>query len=174
MANFAGDSVTELSNARAVLSGVNGYVAGLKNAQGVAIDRSGVAYVTDAGDNCVFEFTPRVTAALLIKDRGLNSPLGTAVDGVGNVWVANSGAQSLTEILNISAIPSWTSFYTGGGLNQPDGIAIDNSGNVWATNTAGNSVTEMIGLGVPVITPISAGLPVIPTKDGTSNLGTRP
>jgi hypothetical protein len=35
-------------------------------------------------------------------------------------------------------------------------------------------VTELIGAGTPVITPITAGLPVIPTTDGTSNLGTRP
>jgi streptogramin lyase len=174
MANFAGGSVTELSNAGAVLSGVNGYGGGLKDAQGVAIDRSGVAWVADAGNNSVFEFTPPVTTAFVIAGLGLNSPLGTAVDGDGNVWVANSGAQSVTEIVNIAASASGTSFYTGGGLNEPFGIAIDGSGNVWATNAAGNSVTEIIGLGVPVITPIAAGLPVIPTKDGTSNLGTRP
>jgi hypothetical protein len=175
MANFAGGSVTELSNTGADLSGVNGFAAGaLKDPQGVAIDRSGVAWVTNAGYNSVFEFSTPETFPFVIADLGLNSPLGTAVDGDGNVWAANSGAQSVTEIVNITASASGTSFYTGGGLNRPDGIAVDNSGNVWATNTADNSVTEMIGLGVPVVTPISAGLPVIPTKNGTSNLGSRP
>jgi DNA-binding beta-propeller fold protein YncE len=120
------------------------------------------------------ELTTPAEVPFLFKDLGLNSPLGIAVDGANNVWVANSGAQSVTEISILGGGGHGDAFFTGGGLNQPDGITVDNSGNVWVTNTAGNSVTEMIGLGAPVITPISAGLPVIPTKDGTSNLGTRP
>ncbi|HEY1742753.1 MAG TPA: hypothetical protein VGG18_06270 [Granulicella sp.] len=42
----------------------------------------------------------------------------------------------------------------------------------WVANTT--SVTEIIGVDTPVIPPISAGMSVIPTTDGTSNLGTRP
>ena len=59
-------------------------------------------------------------------------------------------------------------------MDDPYGIAIDGSGNVWITCYGGSTVTELIGAAAPVITPISAGLPTVPTVNGTSNLGTRP
>ena len=64
--------------------------------------------------------------------------------------------------------------HTSGGINAPFAIAVDSAGNAWLTNQGSNSVTEIIGIGTPVITPIAAGLPVTPTPDRTSNLGTRP
>jgi hypothetical protein len=53
-------------------------------------------------------------------------------------------------------------------------IAVDGSGDVWVANNPGNTVSELIGVATPVVTPIAAGLPVTPTADGSSNLGTRP
>ena len=56
-----------------------------------------------------------------------------------------------------------------------EGIAVDGSGNVWFTNhDSAGAVEELIGAATPVITPIVAGLPLTPTADGSSNLGTRP
>jgi len=81
---------------------------------------------------------------------------------------------SVVGISSTGATLSGFSGYANGGLNQPMQIAIDGSGNAWITNFQGNSVTEMIGLATPVVTPITAGLPVVPTPDGSSNLGTRP
>ena len=105
---------------------------------------------------------------------GLGTPLAIAMDGSGKAWIANSepGVNSVTEISSTGTFLSGPNGYTGGGLNFPGAIAVDGSGNVWVINE--NTMTEMVGIGTPVITPIAAGLPVIPTKDGTSNLGTRP
>ena len=48
--------------------------------------------------------------------------------------------------------------YQGSGvIVDPTAIAIDGSGDVWLANH-GNNVVEIIGVGVPVITPIGAGL----------------
>ena len=50
---------------------------------------------------------------------------------------------------------------------NPMALAIDGSGDVWVTNNGNSSVTEFIGVGVPVITPLAAGV-------ASNKLGTRP
>jgi streptogramin lyase len=172
--NEDGNSVTELTNAGTVLSGIGGYVGGgLNSPEGIAIDSVGNAWVSNFGGNSVTEFS---NAGAVLNDYtggGMNFPTGITIDGAGNAWVINQG-NSVTEISNSGVFLSGANGYTSGGLTVPIGVAIDGSGNVWITNLQGNSVTEMIGIGTPVITPIVAGLPVVPTKDGSSNLGTRP
>ena len=176
-ANLSGNSVTKLSSAGVFLSGTNGYTGGgLNGPLGIAFDSSGNAWVADSG-NSVTELSS--TGVFLSGTNGytgssLNDPFGIAIDGSGNAWVSDFGLNSVTEISSAGAFLSGTNGYTGGDLNSPFGIATDSSGNVWVANEIGNSVTEMIGVGSPVITPIAAGLPVVPTADGTSKLGTRP
>ena len=78
---------------------------------------------------------------------GLNYPSGVAIDSLGNVWVTNYNANSVTEMSTVGSILSGTSGYTGGGLNSPYGIAIDSSGNAWVSNYVGNSVTKISNSG---------------------------
>jgi len=177
-ANFGANSLTEVSNAGAILSGANGYTGGgLNFPQGIAIDSSGNAWTPNDLGESVTKFSN--TGAVLSGTTGytggsLSQPTAIAIDGSGNAWISNFHGNTVTELSNAGAILSGTGFYTGGGLNGPEGIAIDSSGNVWVPNFLGSTVTVMIGLATPVVTPIAAGLPVIPTVDGSSNLGTRP
>ena len=53
---------------------------------------------------------------------------GIAIDGAGNVWVAN-GDNSVTELSSAGVSLSGTNGYTSGGLNYPYAIAVDSSGN---------------------------------------------
>ncbi|WP_158820962.1 NHL repeat-containing protein [Granulicella sp. S156] len=178
VANFGINSLTEVSNAGAILSGANGYTGGgLDFPQGIAIDSSGNAWSPNDLGESVSKFSN--TGAILSGTTGytggsLSQPTAIAIDGSGNAWISNFHGNTVTELSNAGAILSGTGFYTGGGLNGPEGIAIDSSGNVWVPNFLGSSVTEIIGVATPVITPIAAGLPIVPTLDGTSNLGTRP
>ncbi|MBB5062157.1 NHL repeat-containing protein [Granulicella mallensis] len=179
IANTGGQTVTEFSSTGAVLSGTNGYISGqnLFLPSGVAIDGLGNAWIPNFSTNSVVELSS--TGAVLSGANGyggggLNNPMGITLDGSGNAWIANSGNNSVVELSSTGAVLSGANGYTGGSVSRPQGIAIDGSGNVWITSTSGTSMTEIIGVGTPVITPISAGLPVVPTKDGTSNLGTRP
>jgi len=173
------NSVTKLSSAGTGLSGTNGYTGGgLNGPQGIAVDSSGNAWVAD-NLNSVTELSS--AGVLLSGTNGYTGCLNEAfafsiaIDGAGNAWVSNFGGNSVTELSSTGACLSGTDGYTAGGdLNFPIGIAADSSGNIWVANQQGNSVTEMIGIGTPVITPIAAGLPVVPTADGTSKLGTRP
>jgi sugar lactone lactonase YvrE len=77
----------------------------------------------------------------------LNSPVGLAIDGSGNVWVADNADNSLTEF---GPDGSYTQTVNTGGLKGPSQIAIDGSGNLWVSNFASgtNSISEFNSSGV--------------------------
>jgi PKD repeat protein len=94
-------------------------------------------------------FSPSLTAqpndftiALQFSGGGLMYPYGLAIDGDGNVWVANECFCGITKFSSTGIAISPPSGYTGGGLGSvsapyiggeaiPYFIAIDTSGNVW-------------------------------------------
>ena len=118
---------------------------------------------------------------------GMGTPTNVAIDGAGNAWVANylGSFPTLTgvDVIELSSSGSVLSGANGYGYtslsqfeqNAVNVVAVDGAGDVWlADNGTNNSVTELIGAATPVITPIAAGLSVVPTADGSSKLGTRP
>ena len=81
---------------------------------------------------------------------GLSTPHGIAVDGAGNLWIANQTSNFVTEIYsgdNGMNAQGASAQYTGGGILGAQALAIDSSNNVWIANTAGNSVVELDDLG---------------------------
>ena len=106
---------------------------------------------------------------------------GGAVDGLGNVWVADEGNATAVEVIpnyltgayqfaGTASNPTIVSkLYThnsssGGTLLNPEGVGVDNEGNVWFSNagclgtgcTPGSFVlSEIIGTATPTITPVS-------------------
>jgi streptogramin lyase len=98
---------------------------------------------------------------------GIVHPNGLAVDGAGNVWVANYRGASISELAGANAIspgtpisPS-TGFGSDASLSAPFSIAVDASGNVWVSNQGSNAVTEFLGAATPVKTPV-IGPPQLP------------
>jgi streptogramin lyase len=171
--NSAGATVSKLSNAGAGLGNFSG--GGLATPGAIAIDSTGNAWVTNGGGtNAIVELSNTGTVIGSFTGTGLSGPNAISIDGAGNLWVANISGNSVTALSSAGAI---LGTYHGIGLFAPTGVAVDGSGNVWVGNsstTASSFLTEIIGLAAPVITPISAGLPVTPTANGSSNLGTRP
>jgi hypothetical protein len=73
-----------------------------------------------------------------------NSPYMIAVDGAGNVWVANAASNSVSELTGASGYITGLNFApAGASLNFPVWLAIDAAGNVWVANFKGNSVGEL-------------------------------
>jgi DNA-binding beta-propeller fold protein YncE len=74
-------------------------------------------------------------------------PAGIAIDASGNVWVANGGDNTVTELASDG---SQTGYPFSVGTN-PTGVAVDASGNVWVTNgqnsAINGTVTEFNSLG---------------------------
>jgi sugar lactone lactonase YvrE len=85
---------------------------------------------------------------------GIAKPYGLAVDGAGNVWVANYGATGVTKILASGAFAPNAPF-TGGGLGPAEAIAIDATGNAWLANTASGTLSKFSNTGTALST--SAG-----------------
>jgi streptogramin lyase len=178
VANQSGNSVTKLSPSGTALSGANGYSGGGLSAPfGVAIDVNGNSWITNGNNGSVSEISNSgsiLSGGSGFPGGGMAASEGIAIDGSSNVWIVNSNANSMTELSNGGTPLPGPSIYTAGTLNSPRGIAIDNSGDAWVTNNGNNTVSEYIGIAPPVVTPIAAGLPVTPTANGSSSLGTPP
>ncbi len=98
----------------------------------------------------------------------ISSPSALAVDGAGNVWIANSGGGSVTE-LGHNGVPAGT--FTAGSISAPTAIAVDTSGDIWVAN--GNStLTELSSTGTNMNGgPFSGGGLSGPTSISFDGLG---
>jgi hypothetical protein len=178
------NTLTEFSNSGAVLSGRNGYQSDFYYPGGIAFDSAGNAWIPGipfSGPIGLEKLSNRGAILADYTGGGLMSPIATAIDGAGNVWIADAGLNGrscrVAEFSGTGAAITGPNGYTGGGVSELTAIAVDGSGNVWIT--AGNpdtvnAVTELIGAATPVITPLVAGLPNPPSSNGSSSLGTRP
>ena len=147
---------------------------GMNAPQGLAIDGSGNAWITNFTGNSVTKLSNLgvVLSGTSGYTGGLSNPFGIAIDSSGNAWIANSGSTSVTELSSSGAAVTGSPF-TVGGLNHPRGIAIDGTGNVWTANYGGNTVTKLTSSGSAATgSPYSGGFnqPFGIAIDGSGNV----
>ncbi len=75
-----------------------------------------------------------------------NGPATTTVDFNGQVWVANSGNNTVS-VLTQTGTPIGASPLSGNSLSSPAAIAIDNSGNAWVADTGSTKVSVFTNTG---------------------------
>jgi kumamolisin len=159
---------------RKIVSGVVSTLAGsggqFNLPEGVAVDGSGNVYVADTGNDTIDKISPGGVVSILAgqtKTAGyangagatqalFNGPSGVAVDGSGNVYVAdfnNDVVRKITSAGLVSTIAGQAGvagYLDGPGataqFNTPSGIAIDGAGNLYVTDSL-----------VPPIGSIAAG-----------------
>ncbi len=80
---------------------------------------------------------------------GFYLPSGVAVDGSGNVFVADFGNNAVQETVAVGGVVSSSSTVNtiGSGFNSPAGVAVDGSGNVFVADFANNAVKEIVAVG---------------------------
>ena len=111
VANYFGNSISELSSSGAVLS--SGYTGGgLTNPQGIAIDGSGNVWVASVLGPSITKLAGATSnspgqilspAAGFAPDASLLKAYAVAIDPSGNLWVTSSGNDSLTEFVGLAA-----------------------------------------------------------------------
>jgi hypothetical protein len=122
---------------------------------------SGLSGVTIGGNSCSAT-NGGTYAAGLYNGGGIQQPSAVALDGRGNIWIANSangtngtlgGSISSLSAADGSALSPAGGY---GQLNRPLSLAVDNAGSVWTADAGGSSVTEFVGIASPRMTPIAA------------------
>jgi hypothetical protein len=152
--------------------GTQGTPGAPASAGGIAIDAAGDAWaVTNTANSLVF------VSPVIDVDRGINTgatttstftgggllrPSAVAIDGAGQVWIANGG-NSVSSFSNSGAAQSPSTGYGATTAaaptpyNAPSSIAVDQAGSVWITNSGSNTVTRIFGSAAPVA-PLVTGV----------------
>jgi trimeric autotransporter adhesin len=171
----SGNLTLVAGNSRPGFSGDGGPAtrAQLNAPQGMALDKAGNLYIADSKNNRVrvvnsagiintFAGTGLTSpgGANTYNDGGLATnallrlPGGVAVDGSGNVYIADTGDNMIRKVttdglINAFAGDSYGSYLGDGGpalkaeLHTPEDVAVDSSGNVYITDSA-NAVIRKV------------------------------
>ncbi len=154
--------------------------------QGVAVDTAGNVYVADTGNHRIRKITPGGLVTTLAGDghpyltngpaaaSEFYSPQGVAVDGSGNVFVADTGDHVIRKIDASGQVTTYAGAGAAPGFadgaaasasfDSPGGLAIDAAGNVYVADSGNNRIRK-IDTGGNVTTV--AGNGVAGDTDGT-------
>ena len=137
----------------------------------VAVDGSGTLYVADMSNSTIRKISPGGAVSTLAGSAGPTGatdgtgsaarfyiPQGVAVDGSGNVYVADTYNSTLREItipagvvstLAGSAVQTGSTDGTGSAARfyNPQGVAVDGSGNIYVADTFNSTIRKITPAG---------------------------
>jgi len=150
------------------LDGLGG-AASFSSLTGVAIDKAGVVYVADYGNNLIRKVTPSGLVSTLagsgaagnvdgnLAVSSFNSPAGLAVDDAGNIFVADQGNNKIRKITTSGYVTTLAGSGNSGGVDgkgaaasfdTPTGVAVDDAGNVYVADQGNNKIRKVTPGGV--------------------------
>ncbi len=140
---------------------------------GIAVDGAGNLFITDTfnarirkvGTDGVINTVAGNGTQGFGGDRGpatlaaMNNPVGVAVDGLGNIFVADQNNYRIRVVVNGGTMGTYAGngiqSYSGDNgpataarMNQPAGMAVDGSGNIYIADTLNSSVRMVSPAGV--------------------------
>ncbi len=161
-----------------------GSSARFRNPWGVAVDSAGNVIVADMSNSTIRKITPGGETTTLAGQAGMsgnadgfannarfNDPFAVAVDQAGNIYVSDSGNDTIRKINSQGTVVTLSGLagYAGNSDGNtdtarfwnPQGLAVDSTGNVYVADTGNNTVRKITPTGVASTVPglASAGDP---------------
>jgi sugar lactone lactonase YvrE len=132
---------------------------------GIASGPDGSVYVADKTSNSLMQFATASASTATTLIAGLSAPAQVAIDGEGNVAVADSG-NNRVAIYN-KAYQS-VSYLTG--LNSPAGVVADSAGDLFVADTGNNRIVMYSVSGSMTVIAANVSKPTRLTLDSNGNL----
>jgi large repetitive protein len=192
-----------------VVDGISALLSELDQPTGVTLDGAGNMYIADSVHNRVRMVAapvpappapPPVTVGIISTIAGngnaswsgdnglavnatLNSPSGVALDGAGNLYIADTANNRVRKIAAVNGIPTGvittvagngTPGYGGDGLvstsalvelNRPQGVTVDSAGNLYIADTSNQRIRRVDAV-TGVITTVAGNGDLSPLGDG--------
>ena len=156
----------------------------------VAVGSDGTVYVADSDNHTIRKITPAGITTTLAGSHGASGtadgtgaaarfyiPLGVAVDGPGNVYVADTDNHTIRKITpagvvtTLAGSPGLAGSADGTGaaarFNQPGGVAVDGSANIYVADTYNYTIRKITPGGV--VTTLAGSPNVLGAADGTGS-----
>ncbi len=151
---------------------------------GAALDSAGNLYVADYNNDTIRKVTPAggswavTTLAGLAGNTGsangtgsaarFNEPWGVAVDTNGNVYVADSGNNTIRKVTPAGAVTTLAGLASVAGsangtgsaarFNEPAGVAVDSAGNLYVSDYNNDTIRQVTPVGTNWVVTTLAGL----------------
>jgi DNA-binding beta-propeller fold protein YncE len=166
---MSNDTVRKITPASVVTTlagqaGMNGSAVGFgnnarfNNPFAVAVDNADNVYVSDSGNNTIRKIMPSRVVVTLAglpgyigstdgngSDARFCNPQGLAVDGAGNVYVADTGNNTVRKITPMGLVTTLSEMVgEAGRFNSPGGVAVDDAGNIYVADTNNHCVRKIV------------------------------
>jgi len=159
---------------------------------GIAVDSGGNLFVADSGYDSIRKITPSGVVTTVAGNPGnsgsadgtgsaaeFDSPSGVAVDASGNLYVGDSGNDTIRKITpggmvtTMAGSPGSKGFADGTGpaaqFDSPSGVAVDSGGNVYVGDSGNNTIRRITPGGV--VTTLAGTTRIPPGPGGADGIG---
>jgi kumamolisin len=182
VADTNNDAIRKITSAGVVTTlagqaGVSGSTDGTGSAArfnsptGITVDGSGNVYVADTNNHTIRKITPAGVVSTVAGQAGtagaadgtgsaaaFNFPSDVAVDGSGNVYVADTNNHAIRKITSAGAVSTFAgSLGIAGSANgtgaaarfsSPEGVAVDSTGTLYVADTDNQTIRKISPAGV--------------------------
>jgi len=187
-----GGVVTTLAGTAGVTGSADGTgsAARFNGPIGVAVDGTGNVYVGDFFNSTIRKITPDGVVTTLAGTAGVSGsadgtgsaarfylPTGVAVDGTGNVYVADQANHTIRKITPAGVVTTLVGTAGASGsadgtgsaarFHHPAGMAVDGTGNVYVTDSTNHTIRKITPAGV--VTTLAGTAGASGSADGTGS-----